>query len=68
MTKFTYGKYVVICLFCIDFNILSAKRGWKGIFSARMPHEISILPARLYRRPASLQRRAAGMYGLAAGT
>lgn len=28
---------------------------------------ISILPARLYRRPASLQRRAAGMYGLAAG-
>lgn len=30
--------------------------------------EISILPARLYRRPASLQRRAAGMYGLAAGT
>lgn len=29
--------------------------------------EISILPARLYRRPASLQRRAAGMYGLAAG-
>lgn len=29
---------------------------------------ISILPARLYRRPAGLQRRAAGMYGLAAGT